>query len=654
MKFATYNEWTNFVKNGIIPPVRPRVLESWQRCAELISPENAQFKVTPPAANLDAPHIKTIRSCIDNVLKSTTITKVAWIICGAGGEILEIISQNQEIIGYFGKIGLNKNMSLAENSAGTNAVSMAVHYKSPSVCSGCDHFLRNFHPLSSAAAPVYEVDGSLKTFVALFGLQPEADAILLNSIILLLIQLIDREARLLRSKNLHDSLKQQLKQIFTDDLRPMIMVNRSGYLRQINPAAVKFLELDDKLSKIKNLDKAASFEPSLREIAGNAIPVKGREVKITLPSKRLEAEYEKIPMYSENDEFLGCLIVFDEKIGRTQSLLQVVAEARYSFEDIIGNSPALRRAKALAKKAAMTSVNVLLYSPSGTGKEMFAHSIHNASDRKNKPFMAINCAAIPREIAESELFGYAPGSFTGARREGHIGKLEAADGGTVFLDEIGDMPMELQAKLLRLLEERTITRIGGRREIPVDIRIIAATNRNIPELIEKEQFREDLYYRLNVSTITLPMLQESQEDIPALVASFIEMFNENMGKKVKSIQPEIMEAFKNYSWPGNIRELKNAIEFAIMLNTGEETVTWKDLPGQLRTALLYRDPQDISAGNTRDPFQTERLNLENSERALYIKAIRMANGNMSRAADYLGVGRSTIYRKLRKYGLRES
>lgn len=329
------------------------------------------------------------------------------------------------------------------------------------------------------------------------------------------------------------------------------------------------------------------------------------------------------------------------------------SEARYRFEDIIGHSPPLRKAIALARRAADTSVNVLIHSPSGTGKEVFAHSIHAASERKDQPFVAINCAAIPREIAESELFGYAPGAFTGARRSGQVGKLEAADGGTVFLDEIGDMPMELQAKLLRMLEDHSITRVGDREEIPVDIRIIAATNKNIPELIEKDLFREDLYYRLNVTSITLPTLQEDKDDIPELVSSFIEMFNERMGKKVKGIIPEIMSAFKNYSWPGNVRELKNAIEFAVMLNTGEDDIAWKDLPGHLRATLLYREPQENTGnGSGADPFRSERQMLENSERALYIKAIKMSGGNMSHAAGILGVGRSTLYRKLKKFGLK--
>jgi transcriptional regulator with PAS, ATPase and Fis domain len=218
----------------------------------------------------------------------------------------------------------------------------------------------------------------------------------------------------------------------------------------------------------------------------------------------------------------------------------------------------------------------------------------------------------------------------------------------VFLDEIGDMPLELQAKLLRLLEEKTITRVGGHKEIPVNLRFIAASNRNIPELIEAGKFREDLYYRLNVTSVNLPPLADCREDVPELVESFISYFNEIMGKKVPGTMPEIMERFKSYNWQGNIRELKNAIEFSVMLNSGEEPIAWKDLPGELRSELLFRDSAELP---TNDPFSQERQVIQNSEKALFEKAIVMAGGNMSKAAKYLNVSRSTLYRKLKKFGL---
>jgi transcriptional regulator with PAS, ATPase and Fis domain len=286
---------------------------------------------------------------------------------------------------------------------------------------------------------------------------------------------------------------------------------------------------------------------------------------------------------------------------------------------------------------------VLLTGPSGTGKEMFAHSIHNASDREEHPFVAINCAAIPREIAESELFGYAPGSFTGASREGKIGKLEAADQGTVFLDEIGDMPLELQAKLLRLLEQRCIARIGGRKDIPVNIRVIAATNRDLPELVDKGEFREDLYYRLNVSTITLPSLADCRDDIPELALSFINYFNETMGKKVQGMSPDVLERFKGYAWPGNIRELRNVVFGALVSKRTGDALLVSDLPRRLWAAAEEQggDDANLEARLSSGSFNLRR-EVEKLERRALELALRRSQGNAAEAARLLGeVGRGT-------------
>jgi transcriptional regulator with PAS, ATPase and Fis domain len=477
---------------------------------------------------------------------------------------------------------------------------------------------------------------------------PDVDTPALRGVVAMMIQLFDREVRMQRHVRLNDELRQLQRRMFKEDIKPMLMINRNGYVRQMNPAAMKMFEVNEPFFESNNLERKARFSPSLREIAKSAIPCKARKMEITLDDRRIEVNYEKNPIYSEKDEFLGNMIILDEQ-SESSSRQSSASVAKYDFDSIIGDSPRLRHCKKLALKAAETSVSVFLHGPSGTGKEIFAHGIHNASDRKDEAFVAINCAAIPREIAESELFGYETGAFTGAKKGGNIGKLQAADKGTVFLDEIGDMPLELQAKLLRLLEERTITRIGGRREIPVNIRVIAASNRDIEALIAAGQFREDLYYRLNVTSIDLPPLVESREDIPLLVDYFIGVFNEIMGKQVPGILPDIMQRFQTYSWPGNIRELKNTIEFAVMVNSGEETIAWKHLPGRLRTPLLYSDPQEVSPG---DPLGRERRELQESEKALYEKAVKMAGGNLSKAARSLGISRSTIYRKLKSFNIK--
>jgi transcriptional regulator with PAS, ATPase and Fis domain len=589
-----------------------------------------------------------IRGHAERYINAAVSQKISVIFCSPEGTVTEILTVSDSMASVLASAGIRAGISLAENSAGTNAAAMTLLLRVATICRGPEHYLEKFHQFASVALPLFDAEADFRGALALFGVMPDVDTPALRGVVAMMIQLFDREVRMQRHVRLNDELRQLQRRMFKEDIKPMLMINRNGYVRQMNPAAMKMFEVNEPFFESNNLERKARFSPSLREIAKSAIPCKARKMEITLDDRRIEVNYEKNPIYSEKDEFLGNMIILDEQ-SESSSRQSSASVAKYDFDSIIGDSPRLRHCKKLALKAAETSVSVFLHGPSGTGKEIFAHGIHNASDRKDEAFVAINCAAIPREIAESELFGYETGAFTGAKKGGNIGKLQAADKGTVFLDEIGDMPLELQAKLLRLLEERTITRIGGRREIPVNIRVIAASNRDIEALIAAGQFREDLYYRLNVTSIDLPPLVESREDIPLLVDYFIGVFNEIMGKQVPGILPDIMQRFQTYSWPGNIRELKNTIEFAVMVNSGEETIAWKHLPGRLRTPLLYSDPQEVSPG---DPLGRERRELQESEKALYEKAVKMAGGNLSKAARSLGISRSTIYRKLKSFNIK--
>ncbi len=651
MKFASYNDWLEFTKNGHAPEVRGSVRESWKRSMMGgLSPHMFPQKLTPVLSE-PSPYYVRARKELDALLHSLDSTRrIIGLLCGTNGEITDIFSVDKNSVEFLNSLGIRETVSLAEDSAGTNAVSLAMTHKGPAVCQGAEHYLEKLHPLGTAAAPFYDTDGKLEGYLALFAVLPDIDCMALRTLAVMVIQLLDRDMRMQRSQTLHADLKQQVARIYKDDQKAIILISRTGFIRQINPAAMKLFDVDEKFVEDKSLDSAAKFRPPLKEIAKSAIPCRAQPMDIRLHKKSLSVTYDRIPMFSERDEFLGSMIVFEGKSSTAGT--ETMTAARYAFDDILGSSAPLVHVKELARRTAETSVSVFLHGASGTGKEMFAQSIHNASDRKDYPFIAINCAAIPKEIAESELFGYAPGAFTGAKKGGNIGKLEAADKGTVFLDEIGDMPLELQGKLLRMLEERTIIRVGERKEVPVNIRIVAATNRDIAALVENGLFREDLYYRLHVTSIELPKLSSCRDDIPVLTEHFITHYNEIMGKKVAGIMPEIMERFKLYSWPGNIRELKNTIEFSIMLNSGAEMIAWKDLPGDLRTTLLYRDLSPDPAPAPDDPLSQERLSIQNSEKLLYEKALKMSGYNLSRAAKYLNVGRSTLYRKLKKFGLK--
>jgi sigma-54 dependent transcriptional regulator, acetoin dehydrogenase operon transcriptional activator AcoR len=285
----------------------------------------------------------------------------------------------------------------------------------------------------------------------------------------------------------------------------------------------------------------------------------------------------------------------------------------------------------------------LIRGESGTGKELFARAIHHESSRRKQQFITINCSAIPENLLESELFGYEEGSFTGARKGGKIGKFELADQGTLFLDEIGDMPYHLQAKILRVLEESSIEKVGGSITVPIDVRIIAATNVNLEKMIELSQFRHDLYYRLNVIPLIIPPLRERKEDIALLMNHFLAKYNMRLNKNIKGFSDQIYELFLKHSWPGNIRELENVIEYAVNMET-ENHINLEYLPPSFRVVEGSTVEKDINDSNT----------MEVIEREAIINALNRygwsTKGKLA-AAKSLGIGKTTLYRKLKKYNL---
>jgi transcriptional regulator with PAS, ATPase and Fis domain len=302
------------------------------------------------------------------------------------------------------------------------------------------------------------------------------------------------------------------------------------------------------------------------------------------------------------------------------------------------------------KMVAPTKATVLIQGASGTGKELIANAIHQYSDRKRARFLPINCAAIPTNLIESELFGHEKGSFTGADRT-HPGKFEQARGGTLFLDEIGELSMELQAKLLRVLEERSITRVGGSRPIPVDVRIITATNRILDELVEEESFRMDLLYRLRVVEIRIPPLRERPEDIPLLAHAFLLQFSQAHDKNATSISDEVIRVFQGWEWKGNVRELKNIIERMVIFCGGDE-LTLADLPPELKAAVdTLQDVRFRAASNPAEVDFPSRL--EDLERLAINRALDETDGNKTQAAKRLGIGLRTLHRKLKEYEIRD-
>ncbi|MBU3074728.1 sigma-54 interaction domain-containing protein [Clostridium estertheticum] len=319
--------------------------------------------------------------------------------------------------------------------------------------------------------------------------------------------------------------------------------------------------------------------------------------------------------------------------------LKQLNTASYSFDDIIGSSEKILAAKSIARKAAQTHSNVLILGESGTGKELFAHAIHLASDRLYAPFVKVNCGAIPTDLLESELFGYEGGAFTGAKKEGKIGKFELADGGTIFLDEIGDMPLHMQVKLLRAIQEKEVEKIGSLGSKKIDIRIIAATNRNLEKSMHEGKFRQDLYYRLNVVTITIPSLRERRDDILLIANHLITKIAEDLNKKIVGMSKDSEYFLKNYSWEGNIRELENILERAINVIENSNTICPIDLP------------DEITGRKQIKPIKSLESTIEEAEKQAIMDALKSTNGNKTKAAKKLEIGRTSLYEKIQKYNI---
>lgn len=315
--------------------------------------------------------------------------------------------------------------------------------------------------------------------------------------------------------------------------------------------------------------------------------------------------------------------------------LQDKIDRNFSFTSITGKAGSIANAIELAKKVAVTDTTVLLLGETGTGKELFAQAIHESSNRKNKPFIAINCSAIPKDLQESELFGYIKGAFTGAIKD-KKGFFEAADGGTIFLDEIGDMSLETQSKFLRVLETNSLTKVGDTKTTHVDVRVISATNKDLKSEIEKGNFKNDLYYRLNTFTIYLPALRERIDDLELLINNFIENYNDKLKKNISKANEDFISGLRKYSFPGNIRELKNIIERAMILCKGNE-LTKEDLPEEIYQHKYSTEIQSDS--------------LKEIEKQHILKIFSENNSNKSITAEKLGIGAVTLYRKLKEYGV---
>jgi len=442
----------------------------------------------------------------------------------------------------------------------------------------------------------------------------------------------------------------QLKAIIDSTNDAISVADENGIVRIVNRAYTKITgyAAEEVIGKPATVD-IAEGESIHMLIAKMRQPIYNARLKVG-PARK-EVIVNATPLFVHG-KFKGSVAVVHDvsEIMQLNNELEEIKrlirhmKAQYTFDDIIGDSRIMQIAKEQAKRVAQTPATVLLRGESGTGKELFAHAIHNVSPRKNKPFVSVNCAAIPESILESELFGYEEGAFTGAVRGGKKGLVEEADGGTLFLDEVGKLPISLQPKLLRFIESKEFVPVGGRNVKKVDVRIIAATNTDLEKMVKSGEFLPDLYFRLNVFPIYLPPLKERREDIPKIAMHIVRKLNQQYGRMVEGMNPAVMHYITNKEWQGNVREMENFIG-RIMINMGpeERIIEMKHLP----------EKAEVNEMGNFETFEIRALKdmVESYEKQVIQEALKKCNGDKSKAAEMLDVSVRTLYYKMERYGI---
>lgn len=452
-------------------------------------------------------------------------------------------------------------------------------------------------------------------------------------------------------------VKSMLGAVFYATQDAISVVNKEGLGIMINPAYTKITGLSEKdiIGKPATVDIAEGESVHMQVLATKK-PVKGRLLKVGPNKKEVLVNAAPIIVDGELKGSVGVLHDITEMNKLSEELKQAKQiirklEAKYTFDDIAGKEASIVDAIEKAKKAAFTPATVFLVGESGTGKEIFAHAIHNASDRKYNQFVRVNCAAIAQSILESELFGYEEGAFTGAKKGGKKGLFEEANRGTIFLDEISEISVETQAKLLRVLQEKEVVRVGGTKSISIDVRIIAATNANIEESVKQGKFRKDLYYRINMFPIKIPSLRDRKGDIELLARLFIKKFNQEYGRNIEGIKDDAIKALIEYDWPGNVRELENIIGRAIIsMRINEKIIEKKHMPKfsfreQSDKLPIDGDLYDLGSGTLEELTQ-------GMEKAYIAQVLKENSNNKTKTAKVLDISLRNLYYKIEKFGIK--
>jgi transcriptional regulator with PAS, ATPase and Fis domain len=516
------------------------------------------------------------------------------------------------------------------------------------ICTECQN-IENCEELAEVCCPI-NVGNETVGVIGLIAFDEEQRNAIINNETNLM-NFLNRMADLISAKLTEEENTEHIKllarelEIVIDSVdRGIIAADHKGNILHYNTKAVELFNLQGNeilSTNIKNLIGSLDFNTLIE----NHKNLKNREFTYKGSNHSFRGVFDA-KIISILDKSFGIVCTFSDISDLLKTVNKITTGTIVtSFDSIIGNSYCLEQVKVQAEKASKSTSTVLIQGESGTGKELFARAVHFYSNRAKGPFIPINCAAIPEHLLESELFGYEDGAFTGARRGGTAGKFELANKGTLFLDEIGDMPIHLQAKMLRVLQEHVIEKIGGKESIPIDVRIIAATNKDLEKKVLEGEFRQDLFYRLNVIPLNIPPLRDRKEDIVVLVDYLLDKCNSKLGKHINKIDDICLEIFMNYGWPGNVRELENTIEYAVNM-CGDSVIKSMDLPKRMKTSEITLECcENIGIIPIKE--------LEKREIKKALECFGHSKQSITKAAEALKISRATLYRKLKEYGIEQ-
>lgn len=627
------NQWERFIKGKSVDEkiVRGVILCSWERSRAANVDIAAPIAPMVPPSELPgilekhASLIKCARPIMQGLFADPISVTTNITLANADGVILyklKAMDEESNSLMDVGKIN-------TESVIGTSGTGTCIAEKSPVWIFSAEHYSSTLHRFFCHSAPIYDVMNELCGVLSITTLCKNASV---------LAEKLNATAANAISEQLHMYELLDENEVLMEMLAEgMIVVNAAGNIRSVSKKAAAMLGLRGNATRrhIWDVLKKNSLVESILE---NHLTIKDQE---TVLESRDGKQACTCALSSTMLNFNGSIVLAFTEAKRMRAFANQItgAKAVFTFDQIIGDSPQLKGVVEQAQRAARTDVTTLIMGENGTGKELFAQSIHNASIRAQHPFIVVNCGALPKDLVQSELFGYAAGAFTGASKAGQAGKFELAEGGTVFLDEIGEMPLEAQASLLRLLQQKEVTRIGGSRTRKVNVRIIAATNKDLAKAVRNREFREDLYYRLNVFPLIIPPLRERATDIPLLVRHFFKKKQHALPNAATRISPDACRILMRYSWPGNIRELENIIERLMNLVSGRE-ITSADLPAQ----LLAESPASGAAAGPMPECPA-------GQRERFVTALRECGGNVRKAAALLNISRNTLYIKIKALGI---